>query len=117
MISACAFVGRGNEREDLEQRLVDATTEAFEMVMACYGRTGPRDLPTIHRVRLAFKKFRYMAEVLAKVVPGILTDRQIRSMRSYQKRVGEIQDVEVLLARFKKFTKKGERQKIVRGIS
>jgi len=105
------FVGRGNEREDLEQRLVGATAEAFEMVMARYGPTGPRDLATIHRVRLAFKKFRYMAEALARVVPGLITDRRLRAMRSYQKRVGEIQDVEVLLARFKKFTKKEESDK------
>jgi len=59
----------------------------------------------IHRIRIAFKKFRYMVEALSGIMPGI-SDRQVRAMQAYQKSMGKIQDVEVLLARLEKFVKR-----------
>ena len=99
--------GSGNEEQKLEARLANATGRAFETVRARYRHVGRRNLAMIHQIRIAFKKFRYMVEALASIVPGI-SDRQLRAMQAYQQRLGKIQDVEVLLARLEKFAKKGE---------
>jgi CHAD domain-containing protein len=97
--------GRGHSRSNLQTRMIQATDEAFQSVMTRYRSAGPRDIAKLHRIRLSFKKFRYMAEVVAKVVPGI-SDRQLSTMQAFQKRMGNIQDLEVLLARLKKFEAK-----------
>ena len=105
---SCALrerTNRSNDRQDLRARLVGATGRAFETVLARYRQAGPRDLAMIHRIRIAFKKFRYMVEALSGIMPGI-SDRQVRAMQAYQKSMGKIQDVEVLLARLEKFVKR-----------
>src|SRR6185369_16769683 len=97
---------RTTGKVDLQARLIEATGRAFETVRARYRQVGPRDLAMIHRIRIAFKKFRYMVEALDGIIR--ITDRQLRAMQAYQKSMGEIQDVEVLLARLEKFAEKAE---------
>jgi len=63
------------------------------------------DTTTIHRTRIAFKKFRYMTEALRPLLPGV-TLRTLNAMRDYQTRMGDIQDIEVLLAALDKFIAK-----------
>jgi len=58
-------------------------------------RVDPQDAATIHRVRIAFKRFRYLVELLRPLIPGV-TSRQIEAMHEYQTMMGEIQDVETL---------------------
>jgi CHAD domain-containing protein len=101
------FAETPDEDRNLNVLLVHATGCAFEKVLVCYQDVGPENVPAIHRMRTAFKKFRYMIEALGSVVDGI-TDRQLRAMQAYQTRMGEIQDVDVLLARAEKFVKKAE---------
>jgi CHAD domain-containing protein len=50
---------------------------------------------TIHRLRVAFKKFRYMVEVLQPVL-GWVSDGTLKALNAYQVRMGDIQDTEVL---------------------
>jgi CHAD domain-containing protein len=52
---------------------------------------------TIHRTRVAFKKFRYMVELLAPLLPAALR-RQRAALRRYQGLMGDIQDATLLLA-------------------
>lgn len=63
------------------------------------------DTPTIHRTRVAFKKFRYMTEALQPLLPGV-SRRTLNAMRDYQTRMGDIQDIEVLLGALDKFIAK-----------
>jgi adenylate cyclase len=49
----------------------------------------------IHRVRVAFKKFRYLVEVLKPLIAG-LSSRELRQMRNWQDAMGEIQDTDML---------------------
>jgi CHAD domain-containing protein len=49
----------------------------------------------IHRVRVAFKKFRYKVEVLEPLIAG-LSIRELRHMRRWQETMGEIQDTAML---------------------
>ncbi len=60
------------------------------------------DTATIHRTRIAFRRFRYMAEALALLLPA-LTEQHLRAMHGYQSLMGDIQDAEVLLVALDKF--------------
>lgn len=55
----------------------------------------PRDPRTLHRFRVAFKKFRYTMEALQPLFPSI-RKKNLKAMDAYQTRMGNIQDAEVL---------------------
>jgi CHAD domain-containing protein len=72
-----------------------AVDKAFAAVAALHAAIDPAVPETIHRTRIAFKRFRYMVEALAPVLPE--TTPNIKSLQAYQTLMGDIQDVEVLL--------------------
>ena len=78
--------------------MASAQQRIFAEVIAARRRVR-RDAPaTLHRLRVAFKRFRYVSELLEPLVPG-LTPRQLDRMKKYQAAAGDIQDLQVLLAR------------------
>jgi CHAD domain-containing protein len=86
--------------------------EAIRAVEATFNRVVERTLAidpaasaTIHRVRVAFKKFRYMVEALAPVLPWV-TRKRLKAMNTFQGRMGDIQDAEVLLQNAQAFARK-----------
>jgi len=83
-----------------------ATRLAFARVAQLCRRVNADDTETIHRTRVAFKRFRYMVEALAPLLPAI-TEQHRQAMRGYQSMMGDIQDVEVLLATLDKFVQHG----------
>ena len=83
-------------------RHVDA---AFSRVVSSYRRIDRTRAETIHRTRIAFKKFRYLMELLQPLLPGV-SRRKLAAMHSYQTLMGEIQDLEVLQAALGKYLKK-----------
>jgi CHAD domain-containing protein len=108
--------------------LTKAARQAFDAVLEHRAAVDPRRPSTIHRTRISFKKFRYMLETLAPLVPG-LGARELRALALYQRRMGRIQDFEVLqgmltaflehtpgaecvLERFRTFLSKARRQAI-----
>lgn len=78
---------------------------AFTRTRQQWARIRPEEARTIHRTRVAFKKFRYMVEALADFLPGV-TKQRLPAMRYYQTMMGEIQDAEVLLRTLDKFLRK-----------
>jgi CHAD domain-containing protein len=67
-----------------------------------------RDNPaTIHRMRVAFKRFRYTAELLQPFLAHF-TEQRLARMKDFQAAAGNIQDVTVLLERLDKDVKNGE---------
>ncbi len=70
---------------------------AFARVIELRSRVNPTDTRTIHRVRVAFKKFRYTVEVLVPVLEGA-SRSFLKSMNAYQVKLGALQDLEVLIA-------------------
>ena len=82
--------------EDLGPRLLPALDEARLKVSQRLQAVDPAQPFTIHRVRIAFKKLRYMLEIVAPILPGF-PDEQFKTMHDYQASMGEIQDVEVML--------------------
>jgi CHAD domain-containing protein len=77
-----------------------ALSAAFASVVQLHRRIRPNRPETIHRMRVMFKRFRYMSELLSPVFPR-LTPEWLREMQKYQKLMGEIQDHVVLLAGMK----------------
>ena len=56
---------------------------------------------TIHQMRVAFKRFRYMSELLQTMLPR-LTKKHLRRMQEYQSMMGDIQDMESSARRVEK---------------
>jgi CHAD domain-containing protein len=77
---------------------------AFAQVARLCRRVSAADTETIHRTRIAFKRFRYMVDALAPLLPAVNAEHR-QAMRGYQSMMGDIQDVEVLIAALDKFIK------------
>jgi CHAD domain-containing protein len=74
---------------------------AFRRVLVL-RRQIRRSVPkTIHRMRIAFKRFRYTAELLQPFLPDF-TQQRLQRMKDFQGAAGNIQDVAVLLERIDK---------------
>jgi len=84
-----------------------AIRRAFARVAQLCRRVTAADSETIHRTRIAFKRFRYMVDALAPLLPAV-TDQHRQAMRGYQSMMGDIQDVEVLITTLDKFIKHGQ---------
>ena len=83
--------------------VMNAVEEAFAQVVELRRRMTLHNAETIHRTRIAFKKFRYMLEALQPVFRE-LTRRRLAAMQDFQAMLGDLQDTEVLLTRLDKFT-------------
>ena len=87
-------------------RLLAASVDrAFKRTWRLQRRMNPRDTTTIHRTRVAFKKFRYMLETLSDFSPCV-TSELLGELHDYQTMMGRIQDSEVLLQAWDRFRSK-----------
>ena len=84
------------EQTDLEASLFSAVDEIYAIVNRRYAMVEPSQPVTIHRVRLAFKKFRYMIETLYPILQNVPAD-YLKRLHDYQVTMGDIQDMEVAL--------------------
>lgn len=82
-----------------------AMNRAFDRVARQCRRLKAADTATIHRTRIAFKRFRYMAEAMSPLLSAV-TAQHRQAMRGYQSMMGDIQDVEVLTATFEKYLRR-----------
>lgn len=81
--------------------------DAFNRVVAFRKKADRHDTETIHCTRIAFKRFRYLCELLRPLVPG-MTAARLREMHEWQTQMGDIQDVEVLLHQMERAVKREE---------
>jgi CHAD domain-containing protein len=88
----------------LRCRSVEAVDAAFAEVARRRERVTAEDTASIHRTRVAFKRFRYMVEGLHGALAGIAVSR-LRTMQNYQATMGEIQDIEVLRLNLQQFVR------------
>ena len=84
-------------RQTTNALVLAALREAFANVEALRRGVRRRSPATIHRLRVAFKRVRYKCELLRPLLPG-LTKKHLQHMRAFQARMGDIQDLEVMLA-------------------
>jgi CHAD domain-containing protein len=96
------FFRRKGGETAAQAMLVDAVEAAFAKTADRYGVVNPSDTSTIHRLRVAFKKFRYKVEVIHALIPGA-TSRMLKRMNKYQNRMGDVQDIEVLFGTLNAF--------------
>ncbi len=97
-----ASAGNARARKELANAVMRATADAFAEVLKRRRAIDLADLGTIHQTRVAFKRFRYMVESLSPDLTG-LTKRQLRTLAYYQRRMGIIQDLEVMNGCVEKF--------------
>jgi CHAD domain-containing protein len=76
--------------------------EGFIEIAALRERLRISQPRTVHRMRVAFKKFRYKVEALQPFLRKV-TARQLKAMDKFQTRMGAIQDVEVLSNTVRRF--------------
>lgn len=88
-----------------------ATTRAFRLTKQLKDRIKPNDTQSIHRTRVAFKRFRYIMEALAGHLPWV-NQVVLARMRRYQTLMGNVQDGAVLLRGFEDFLRKEKTRKI-----
>jgi len=81
-----------------------AVDEAYANVSQRYEHIDPAQPATIHRLRIAFKKFRYMVESIHPMLEGFPSE-QLKQMHDYQTAMGEIQDMEAAVQELAKFEK------------
>jgi CHAD domain-containing protein len=77
---------------------------AFNRVVERKHAIAPTDGASIHRMRVAFKKFRYIVESLAPL-RGRTTSKHLKAMNAFQGGMGDIQDAEVLLTNVQAFAR------------
>jgi CHAD domain-containing protein len=76
--------------------------------LADFRRSPPRDSEGIHRLRIALRKLRYLAESLPAGL-SVLKPAEIRLIRSHLDLMGEIHDLDLLIERLRGVTTKGKR--------
>lgn len=78
-------------------RTLSAVDQAYARAMQAFGQVEASQSATIHHFRVTFKKFRYMAEMVNPVLKGS-PKTYLKQMHEYQGLMGDVQDVEVILA-------------------
>ena len=82
--------------------LLMAADRAFAKTKHLRRLIDPKRPETIHRTRVAFKRFRYMFETLCRHSPS-LDKKLLPAMQHYQTMMGDVQDAVILLAALDKF--------------
>jgi CHAD domain-containing protein len=82
--------------DDLESQVMRAVDDAYQLVKERLDWVAITRAETIHRVRIAFKSFRYMMEIVHPLLKDYPT-KNLERMNNYQSLMGEIQDIEVFM--------------------
>jgi CHAD domain-containing protein len=85
---------RGGERS-LERDLLGAARAARDRVLERRAAVDPNRVQTLHQLRVALKKFRYLMEVVSPLVPGT-TEAGLEALHALQTTLGDLHDLEVL---------------------
>jgi CHAD domain-containing protein len=89
--------GHARREERVRKIVLRQADQAFAEVTARRRAIDFADLGTIHRTRVAFKRFRYILEALPPELSGF-TPRELRALAWYQRRMGILQDLVVMTA-------------------
>jgi len=100
----CASQAAAGKSTPQAQSLLGAAFRRVVVLRRLIRRSAPA---TIHRMRVAFKRFRYTAEFLRPFLPDF-TPQRLERMKDFQDAAGNIQDVAVLLERIDKDIRHGQ---------
>lgn len=90
----------------LRALMTSALDAAFRRVLSRRDAMRPAKIATIHNTRLAFKRFRYLLELLDGILPEI-QERTLEESRKIQSCMGAIHDLELLLETIEDFEWRG----------
>ena len=85
-----------NNGDELTLQTIQAVDDAFLITKQRHSWIDSAQPATIHRVRIAFKSFRYMVEIIHSLLNEYPLEN-LKRMNDYQSLMGEIQDVEVIM--------------------
>jgi CHAD domain-containing protein len=94
-----------HDRTVLLLAAIDGAATDVRSRLALMDEARPR---TLHKLRVAIKRFRYIVEIAEEVAPQVHVGAQ-PTLRSLQRRLGGVHDADVLAARIKRFA--GRRRK------
>lgn len=80
--------------ESLREQTLTAADERFARALETYAAMDTENIPSIHKLRVAFKKFRYTVEIVHPLLETFPAENFER-MHNYQSMMGDIQDLEV----------------------
>jgi CHAD domain-containing protein len=89
-------------QQNLKENLLETVDDAYIRVMQYYAMIDVEKPATIHRLRIAFKKFRYMIEIIHPLLEGF-PEVNFKKMHDYQGMMGNIQDMEASLQQLSDF--------------
>lgn len=84
--------------------LFDIAQKLYDKVLKKHKKSTRDDLESLHKTRLAFKKFRYVMEILKRKAG--LRKPDFKTMKAFQTRLGNIQDIRVYLENLNEFIEK-----------
>ena len=85
---------RAHPETHLNGLILGAVDDAFHNVVHAYEQIDAENIPSIHKLRIAFKKFRYSIEIVHPLL-GHFPSENFKRMHDYQSNMGDIQDAEV----------------------
>ena len=88
---------------ELETYVMQAVDDAYLLTKIHLDGVDPGRPATIHRVRIAFKSFRYIVEIIHPLLKGFSVEH-LKRMNDYQSWMGEIQDTDVFIQTFDEFS-------------
>ncbi len=80
--------------EALREQTLAAADDRFARVLQTYAAMDTENIPSIHKLRVAFKKFRYTVEIVHPLLENFPA-ANFERMHNYQSMMGDIQDLEV----------------------
>jgi CHAD domain-containing protein len=93
------------DEDQLNLRLFETVDDALALVQHRAALLDHDRPATIHILRIAFRKLRYLVEIVHPGLPGYPKE-QLGIMHDFQAMMGEIQDIEVLLDGLAQFAEK-----------
>jgi CHAD domain-containing protein len=107
---ALAGLYGGFEAADVVRAMViGSAASAYGKVIARRAGLSALDPRSVHRMRVAFKKFRYAVELARPLLPWADRKRG-RAMDDFQTAMGQIQDLQVLLTGLRRFAQRDTRR-------
>jgi CHAD domain-containing protein len=88
---------RAGKPDRLTDAVLHAAASAFNEVVRRREAIDAKVPATVHRTRIAFKRFRYTVEALSPEFTG-LAKNDLRALARYQRHMGNLQDLEVVQA-------------------
>jgi hypothetical protein len=92
------------EPEFLNKQILPKLDDGYAEILRISDLLNPDEVSTIHELRISYRKFRYMIEILIPILQNYPAEH-LMLIRTYQDMMGEIQNGEIILTYLKKISK------------